>query len=234
MEVNVKKRMFDVTGVIQDGMWNYEPPFPKISIKPMPPIPWAGGDVYCEIFEGMHSQTGTYLETPAHYYGNNDPRTMLLIDVPIQKMVDAPCVLLNLSPLQISANGKRHAITADQLKTCRGSDEIKAGDAILVGSGWGRFWMAPEYLNGGPYFTKDAMDWILSKKPSMLGGDSPRWENLEEPQGIFPDFYAADVLMVGPLVNLENIPFTRCRLTALPLKVAQTSCSPARVILTEM
>ena len=92
--------------------------------------------------------------------------------------------------------------------------------------------MDPEFLNEGPYFTRDAMDWMLSKKPFMIGGDSARWESDENPQGFFPDFFASNTLMVGPLVDLEKVPFTRCRLTALPIKVAGTSCSPARVILT--
>ncbi len=44
--------------VIDKGMWNYDPPFPEINIVPLPPIPWLGGPLGCEIFEGLHSQSG--------------------------------------------------------------------------------------------------------------------------------------------------------------------------------
>lgn len=227
------KKITDATGIIQEGMWNYELPFPKISIKPLPPVPWVEKPVYCELFEGMHSQTGTYLETPVHFYGNDDPRTCLLIDVPVEKMVNVPCVVLNLTRVEKSPDKKRHGITVLELESCTNAKDIRPGDAILVGTGWGRYWMDADYLNAGPYFTKAAMEWLIAKKPAMLGGDSARWENMEHPEGFFPDFYAADILMVGPLVNLEQICSPRCLLTALPIKIAGTSSAPARVVLIE-
>ncbi len=225
------EKYIDVTGVIQDGMWNYEPPFPSISIKPLPPVPWVDHPVYCEIFEGLHSQTGTYLETPAHYYGTDSEQSYLLIDVDVERIYDIPCVVLNIGLLEKPKDRIRHGITAEELEKCFNAVDIREGDAILVGTGWGRYWMDPDYLSSSPYFTKSAMDWLLSKKPSILGADLARWENLDDPQGFFPDFYAADILMVGPLVDLEKVVVARCRLTALPIKVAKTSCAPARVVL---
>ncbi len=227
------QKIIDVTGIIQDGMWNYELPFPTISIKPLPPVPWVEGPVYCEIFEGLHSQTGTYLETPAHFLGMNPEDSYLLHEVDINRIYDVPCVVLNIGNLEKPSDGSRYGITIMDLLSCKNADAIEEGDAILVGTGWGRYWMDPDYLNDSPYFTKAAMDWLISKKPSILGADSPRWENLENPQGFFPDFYAADILMVGPLVNLEKVTAHRCRLTALPLNVVKTSCAPARVVLVE-
>jgi kynurenine formamidase len=93
--------------------------------------------------------------------------------------------------------------------------------------------MDPDYLESSPYFTKAAMEWILAKKPSILGGDSARWDNLQDPQGFFVEFYEADILMLAPLVNLEAVTAPRCKLTALPLKAVRTSCAPARVVIVE-
>ena len=225
------KRMYDITGTIENGMWRYDDPYTPINIIPLPPVPLAGVKVYAEIFEGMHSQTGTYLETPAHVYAPGEPLGYPLIDVPLEKMVNVPCVLLNL-PL-VEKGPERHAITAEALAACPGADQIRQGDAILVGSGWGKYWMDPDYVTMGPYFTKGAMDWMLEKKPVIIGSDSSRWENLEQPQGFFGDFYAANVLMLAPLVNLEQVPFTSCSLTALPIKVTGTCAAPVRAILTE-
>ena len=87
-------RITDITGIIDNGMWNLRAPFPDINIVPFPPIPWLNDQSFgLERFDGMHSQTGTYLETPAHYYGNDN--SYLLIDVSIQKLIDIPCVVLN-------------------------------------------------------------------------------------------------------------------------------------------
>ncbi len=227
------KKVTDITGLINEKMWNYEEPFPKIKIRPLPEVPWVKGDVFCEIFEGLHSQTGTYLETPAHFYGNDNPCTYLLIDVPVEKTVDIPCVVLNLGMWDMQGMEERRGITVEDLETCFNAKEIREGDAILIGTGWGRYWDHPDYLRLSPYMKKEAMEWLMAKKPFLLGGDTARWENLENPEGFFPDFYAADILMLGPVVNLEAIQAGKCRLTALPLKVPETSCAPCRAIIIE-
>lgn len=155
------QKYIDVTGLIQDGMWNYEPPFPSISIKPLPPVPWVEQPVYCEIFEGMHSQTGTYLETPAHFYGMDSEESYLLADVELERIMEVPCVVLNLGLLEKSPDGSRHGITVNELESCLNAKDICEGDAILVGTGWGRYWMDPDYLNTSPYFTCCCMGWLM-------------------------------------------------------------------------
>ena len=224
-------KIIDVTGIIQEGMWNYPAPFPDVRIVPLPPVPWVNCPVYCEIFEGIHSQTGTYLETPAHFYGNDDQRTYLLIDVSVDKLINIPCTVLDLGLWDMDIKSGRPAITVEHLERCPNASFIREGDALLVSTGWGRYWMHKDYLDLGPYITKEAMSWFISKKPFILGGDCARWENLEKPEGIFPDFYAADILMLGPLVNTEQVMAPRCSLTVLPLKVPRTSCAPCRAVI---
>ncbi|MDR3645781.1 MAG: cyclase family protein [Clostridia bacterium] len=225
------KKIIDITGTMQDGMWGYEAPFPSFSIRPLPPVPWVKGPVYCELFEGMHSQTGTYLETPAHFYGTE--KSYPLIEVPVEKLIDLPCVVLNLGNWNMDAARGRRGITVEDLERCPNAGDIRPGDAILLGTGWGRYWMDANYLNLSPFITRDAMRWLISKKPFMLGGDSARWENLEKPEGIFHDFYAADILMIGPAVGLEACGAARSRLTVLPLKIPRTSCTPCRAVVIE-
>lgn len=225
-------KIIDVTGLIDRGMWNYDPPFPEINIVPLPPIPWLGGKtVGCEIFEGLHSQTGTYLETPAHHFGNDG--SFLLIDVPIEKLVDIPCVVLNLGLWDMDLARGRRGVTAADLEACPNANEIREGDAILVGTGWGRYWAHPDNLAGAPYFTKSAVDWMMARKPFIMGGDTARWDHLEKPQGFWEDFYNSGILMAGPFVNLEQCTAPRCKLTLLPLKVPKTSCAPVRGVIIE-
>lgn len=226
------KKIIDITGLIDKGMWNYELPFPEVNIKPLPPIPWLSGlEIGAEIFEGVHSQTGTYLETPAHFYGNEN--SYLLVDVPAEKTYEVPCVVLNLGMWELSVEQGRRGITVEDLEACASAKEIREGDAILVGTGWGRYWFHPDNLNCAPYFTKKAMNWLIAKKPYILGSDSARWDNLEKPQNFFADFYAANILMAGPFVDLEKVTAARCKLTILPVKFPKTSCAPARAVIIE-
>ncbi|MEH2958927.1 cyclase family protein [Candidatus Merdisoma sp. JLR.KK006] len=226
------RRIIDITGKIDHGMWNYDPPFTSINIKPLPPIGWLGGQtVGAELFEGVHSQTGTYLETPAHYFGNDN--SYLLSDVPAERTYEVPCVVLNIGMFNMDLEKGRHGITVEELEACKNVSCIKEGDAILVGTGWGRYWFDPHNLDGAPYFTRDAMMWLIDKKPFILGADSARWDNLEEPQGFFQTFYEANILMAGPFVNLEQCTAERCKLTILAANFMHTSCAPARALIIE-
>lgn len=174
-------RITDITGIIDNGMWNLRAPFPDINIVPFPPIPWLNDQSFgLERFDGMHSQTGTYLETPAHYYGNDN--SYLLIDVSIQKLIDIPCVVLNPGIWKTTGQGGRQPITVEQLQHCENVGLIQPGDAILIGTGWGKYWMQPQTMNEAPYFTYEAMHWLIEKKPFLLGCDVPQWDSMENPQ----------------------------------------------------
>lgn len=224
-------KIVDITGTIQNGMWNYGMPFPEFCLKPIGNVPWAGSKVYCEKFEGMHSQTGTYLETPAHFYGNEN--SYLINEVPLDRLVHLKCFLLMLDEKDYSILCNERAITAKTLEKCMGDRLMEEGAAILVGTGWGKHWMKENYLKMSPFFTADAMEWLVLKKPVLLGTDFPRWENPDHPEGFFSLFYKANILMLAPCINLENVENETLRLTVLPLKIAGTSCVPCRAILLE-
>jgi len=226
------RKVIDITGTINKGMWNYDPPFPEFNIKPLPPIPWLDDKtVGCEIFEGLHSQSGTYLETPAHSYGNGN--SYALIDVPVEKLIDMPCVVLNVGMWDIDEATGRRGITVEDLERCFNAKDIREGDAILLGTGWGRYWFHPQNLTYAPYITYDAMMWLLEKKPCLIGADTARWDHLEKPQNHFDAFYAAGILMGGPFVDLELCTAARCKLTILPPKFPITSCAPCRAVIIE-
>lgn len=213
-------RIIDITGELYSGMWSYGPPFPALNIKPLAEVEWVKYDIYAEVFEGLNSQSGTYLETPAHLLGE---ASYPLIDVPVDKLVDIPCVVLNVGAQ------RGEPITRQMLESCKNADKIKEGCAVLVSANYGEKWKDDDYLASCPFFTREAMDWLISKKPFLLGSDFPRWDNLEKPQGFWQDFYNADILMLAPVVNIEEV--DTALLTVLPIKAAVTSCAPCRAIL---
>ncbi|RKN74186.1 cyclase family protein [Paenibacillus ginsengarvi] len=223
--------VIDITGLIAGGMWNYEEPFPSFRMRPLGRVPWVDSEVYAEVFEGMHSQTGTYLETPAHYFGNDN--WYGVADIPVEKLVNRRCIVLQLDGEAFESGERRIPIDAAMLEQCAGSGQIREGDAILVGTGWGRRWMDPVFLERSPYFTYGAMKWLIGKKPFLLGSDVPRWDNLAKSEQFFREFYEADILMLAPCVNLELVTASEVRLTALPLRIPGTSAVPCRAIVVE-
>jgi kynurenine formamidase len=77
------------------------------------------------------------------------------------------------------------------------------------------------------------MKWLIGKKPFLLGSDFPRWDHLTKSERFFPEFFAADILMLAPCVNLEAVRKPDVRLTALPLHIPGTSAVPCRAIVME-
>lgn len=223
--------ILDLTGPIQNGMWHYEPPFPSFDMRPLGDVPWAGSTVYCDVFDGFNSQTGTYLETPAHVLGPK--QSYMVDDIPLASLYEMKCHVLQLAARPELQQSGSATLTAAMLEACAGAAAIRPGSALLVGTGWGRRWLDACYLTDSPCFSLDAMEWLIAKKPFLLGSDFPRWESQQNPAGIFPLFYARNILMLAPCVNLERAGSAGARLTVLPLRIPGSCCVPCRAVLVE-
>jgi len=225
-------KITDITGKIHNGMWSYGEPFPDYRMTPLPQPEWVKTKVYCEIFEGMNSQTGTYLETPAHLLGYE--KSCAVSDIPIEKLYEIPAVILQL---ETENSDTRPPIMAEMLMKAANEISLDRDElhnaALVISTGWGKHWSMPDYLDKAPYFTLEAMRYLISLKPYILATDTPRWENLEKPQGFFPEFYAADILMLAPIVNTENINNSRVQLTVLPMAIEGSCCVPSRALIIE-
>lgn len=228
--------VIDITGKIADGMWNYSEPFPRFKLKSITGIPWLSHKIYSDIFEGMHSQTGTYLETPAHYFGCRE--SYCIADIPVEKLLDIPCSIINISRVaqagqvqgDIKDNEDMKIIDEETLTEASKDCDILPGEAILVSTGWSRHWMEDCFTGESPYFTYEAMRWLISKKPFLLGSDFPCWDSSRNPQGFFKEFFSANILMLAPCDNLWQIREKKVLLTVLPLNIPNTSASPCRAV----
>ena len=216
------KKIIDVTGEIYTGMWSYGYPFPEIEIKELGKVDFVKYKIYAEVFEGMNSQCGTYLETPAHLLGD---KSYPLIDVEVQKLYEIPTAVL-----LVDTKGERE-ISKEMLVSAFENAEYKKGDAILICANYGDKWKESDYLSNSPYISYEAMKFLIEKEPYLLGTDFPRWDNLDNPQGFWKEFYDADILMLAPLVNLEKAKGKKAELTVLPIKVEKTCCAPCRAVL---
>jgi kynurenine formamidase len=167
----------------------------------------------------MNVQTGTYLETGAHMFP--EMRTIDML-APDDLILDARIVYLE-------PKDARSKIAEDKIRAhCEG---IPPGGAILVCTGWGRNWDDPRFLADSPYFSAEAMDLILSLRPALVGADLPRWDSLDDPQGFFGRFFSRDVLLLAPVMNLEEFGETSGKLMVFPLPIRGACASPARAVL---
>jgi kynurenine formamidase len=224
-------KIIDLSGTIHTGMWSYGPPYPNFELEPIPQPDWVEQPVYMENFKGMCGQTGTYLETPAHFLGYE--KSYPLIDVDIGKLINMKTYVIKVKLDDLPEIGSRRAITGEKLAELVDRDTLKGCDAILVSTGWGRNWRSLDFIKASPFMKYDAMDFLIESKPFVLGSDSPMWENLEKPEGFLPNFFMADILMLAPCVNLEAITKEVVTMTVLPLKVEGACVVPCRAVVME-
>ncbi|MBQ3592289.1 MAG: cyclase family protein, partial [Clostridia bacterium] len=164
--------VYDISGPIREGIWKYGDAYPDFCLEHTSAEP---GTFFFEIFHGMNSQTGVYLETTAHVNGYETGR--MLSDVPVSALVNIPCRVLHLDRDALAESGG--AITLTILQKAMEGLYFPEGCAILFEAGWDD-WYAPEFLDGGPWLTRESMAYLLSKKPSLMGSDTSAWQN-EEP-----------------------------------------------------
>ncbi len=214
-------RIVEIGGPIRDGMWAYGDPYPTPRIEQIPPPDWLDYPVYSQTVY-MAVQCGTYLETAAHM----DPTAMTIDQLPLARCLDVPALCLWIP------RGADEAIDADDLqRACDAAGIVpQPREALLVGTGWDRHWDSADYVTHPPYFTAAAIDWVLDHDFSLLGGDTPRYDSPSNPQNFFPKFFRHDILLLAPLVNLDQVRKPRGRLTALPLKIVGACASPVRAL----
>ena len=214
--------IYDISGVIREGIWRYSDTYPDYREEHTSNAP---DSCFFEIFHGFHSQTGTYLETTAH--NNGYDKTRLLIDVPVSALVDVPCRVLHLDFDETENNGGK--ITAAMLEKASVGMDFPRDCAILFESGWDD-WYSPDFLEKTHYLSRDAMEWIIAKAPSIVGSDTAVWQKDES---VFDLFTVTDMLLLAPLVGLDRVPGKNGRLTVLPVRVEGTCCAPARAVIIE-
>ena len=210
-------KIYDITGPVREGIWKYGDMYPDYRPVGASAEP---GKCFFEIFEGFNSQTGTYLETAAHITGYEGHR--LIADVPVEALYEIPCRVFHVKP----EDGR---ITAAHLEAAARGMEIPQGCALLFEAGHDD-WYSPEFQTKAPWLSLDAMEWLLSKKPCLIGSDTPAWQK-DEP--VFDLFVPHDILLLAPLTGLSKVDGRDAKLTVLPLNIEGTCCVPCRAVIVE-
>ena len=213
-------RITDVTGTMYDGMWTYGPPYPDVVVEEIPQPEFIEYPTYSWRFE-LGAQSGTYLETSLHLF-REGPQ---LVEVPVEELF-----MRDAAILRVPSEPNRRLL-AEDLEAC--GVRTNPGDAIIVATGWDSHWDRDDFVSDCPFFSYEAMRWILDREPFLMAGDVPRFDSWADPQGFFGEFFEQGVLLLAPLVNLGQVQADRVKLVALPLKITETCAAPCRVLIIE-
>jgi kynurenine formamidase len=173
----------------------------------------------------LSSITGTYIETGAH----------MLMGAPLLGDLDPGAFIRPAVACHVAPKGRGELIRRAELEAS--CPPVQPGDALLIECGWGSRWGDPDYVTGSPAFHIDCLPWLLEQPFAILGVDVPCIENARSrPSGretagnMLVPIFQRGVLLLAPLVNLDQVQAPRGQLIALPLNIRAVSGAPCRAV----
>jgi kynurenine formamidase len=161
----------------------------------------------------MVSNTGTYLDAPAHRHRHGDD----LAALPLDRVAALP-------GLVVDATG---AVAVDRAVL---EPYAVAGHAVLVRTGWDRHWRTEAYGGpGAPYLTSDAAEWLVEQGTTLVGIDSVNIDSTADgTRPVHTLLLAAGIPVLEHLTHLEKLPPRGFRLHAAPVPVRGMGTFPVR------
>ncbi len=226
-------KLIDASGPIYEGMWNYGPPFPEFKLIELEHPDWVEFSAYSQAFEGFHMLTGTYIDGPAHALGLK--KAPPLHEIPLEKLFGVDAFVLKFDLDLLPKENDRPYITLNILKSKIKNlkYDIPIGANIIFATGWGSHWDKDDFLTKCWFVKKEAIEFLLDKKPFILAMDTPSLDNVDNEQGIWELVYSNNIYLVAPLVSLEKITKDKVKLYVCPLNILNTTGLPCRVVIIE-
>jgi kynurenine formamidase len=209
-------RLVDLSHAIEDGMVTYKGlPAPVIcdywSREQSRAFYEDGSEFHIGRID-MVANTGTYLDVPSHRYAEGDD----LSAVGLERVA-------GLDGLVVRAEGQR-AVDADRFA---GLDV--RGKAVLVHTGWDRWWRTEAYFEDHPYLTDLAAALLAERGAVLVGIDSHNIDDTRtKTRPVHTRLLGAGVLICEHLTNLGALPASGFRFTAAPPKVKGMGTFPVR------
>jgi len=162
----------------------------------------------------MVANTGTYLDAPFHRYADGAD----LAQLPLECVANLDAVVVR------AAAGSGRSISAGVFQ---GID--LEGKAVLVRTGWDRHWRTDQYLSGHPFLTGEAAEFLRDSGAVLVGIDSLNIDDTaDQRRPVHSILLGSGVLIVEHLCNLQSLPSSGFRFSAVPAKVVQFGSWPVR------
>lgn len=212
--------VIDLTGTIEEGMWLDNPWIPAPTIELIASIDGPAGWEAHRLT--LATILGTYIEASAHLIREGET-----IDEVSPERFIRPAAVIQLPDLDAGEAITRQALAVSGI--CP-----RPGDALLVSTGWDRRWNQPGFVEDSPYFTLEAMQWMIDTSPAIIGADIPCFDHPNQPNVTVRLLFDNNCLLLAPLVNLRaarRLSSSRMWLAALPIKIKGVCGTPCRALL---
>ena len=208
-------KIFDLTGTLKEGMWDYGEPFIPYSMKRISSYEEAGS-LASEI--RFTSHTGTHVDCTRHFGEERES----IENIPLEsfmgraRLVDVSGICAAKTP-----------ITSENLKA-GGGEKLEAGDICIMRTGWDSRWECEGYVDDYPYLSVEAVEYLRDRGIKFFGCDIPI---LGDPHLTDADMVLCEAAVPSAyaLVNLDRLP-EEFMFAAFPLKIASGDGSPVRAV----
>ncbi len=212
------RRLVELSHVITAGMVTYPGlPGPQIGdhlTREASREMYAPGTEFQIGHISMVANTGTYMDTPFHRYPDGADLSTAALD----RMVDLDALVVRLP------EGVR-AVDRLLLAPYR-----VAGRAVLVHTGWDRYWGSAGYGAGGhPFVTGDGAAWLVEQGAALVGIDSVNIDDTTDGRRpAHTTLLGGGVPIVEHLRGLDQLPPDGFRFSAAPPRIAGMGTFPVR------
>jgi kynurenine formamidase len=163
----------------------------------------------------MVANTGTYLDAPFHRFADGAD----LAGLDLARLAALPGLVI------------RAGATAIDADAFEGLDV--AGKAVLVHTGWDRFWRTEAYQAGHPFLTEAAAHLLARRGAALVGIDSHNIDDTgARARPVHTVLLGNGVLICEHMTNLGVLPDSGFTFTAAPPKIAAMGTFPVRAFAT--
>jgi kynurenine formamidase len=222
------RRVIDLSHRIRDGMVTY-PGLPAPVITPhltreASREKYAPGTEFALDIITMIGNTGTYLDSPFHRYGDGAD----LAGLDLATLVDLPAEVFHLADVAPGGDGERSIPPAVFF------DRDLRGTAVLLHTGWDARFGTPAYTSGSPYLSPEGVAYLVEQGVALVGIDSLNIDDTESggERPAHTGLLAAGIHVVEHLANLGAVPARGARFTAAPPAVEGFGTFPVRAFAT--
>ena len=211
------RRLIELSHQIRHGMVTYPGlPGPEVSDylpREASPDRYGPGTEFHIGRISMVANTGTYVDSPFHRFaGATD-----VAGLPLCRVADLDGVLVRIGAGQRAID--RDALAAYDV----------GGRAVLVHTGWDRYWGSDRYGTANPFLTASAAGWLAERRAALVGIDSVNVDDTSGPsRPVHATLLAAGIPIVEHLCGLDQLPPAGFRFHAAPAPVAGIGSFPVR------
>lgn len=189
----------------------------KVFIKPLGTIDEVGRNTH-SILLGSH--TGTHVDAPLHFFQNGEGIDQL----------DLGKICGDVMVIDFSYIGQGQKVMLGDVLN------ISVGNRMLFRFDWFRKWKTEEYYKGFPYFSMEAVKYLVENGMQVMALDTPSPDSgdsivSQEDSPIHKYLLKNRVTIIEYLSGTDRLNLDRqYQIFALPIKIKDCDGAPARVV----